>query len=61
MVKKNSKKNIYILREKKRESDKYLKVAAKGWLAHLVSQFACNARVIVDASSDTPVSHVKSL
>ena len=29
------------------------------WLAHLVSQFACNTRVIVDASSSTPVSHIK--
>ena len=32
-----------------------------GWLVHLVSWFACNARVIVDASSDPPVSNVKSL
>ena len=27
-----------------------------GWLAHLVSWFACNTRVIVDASSRPPVS-----
>ena len=27
----------------------------------LVSRFACNTRVIVDASSDPPVSNVKSL
>ena len=26
---------------------------------HLVSRFACNTRVIVDASSNPPVSHVK--
>ena len=32
-----------------------------GWLAHLVSRFACNTRVIVDASSNPPVSNVKSL
>ena len=32
-----------------------------GWLAHLVSRFACNTRVIVDASSNTPVSDVKPL
>ena len=36
-----------------------------GWateaLAHLISRFACNTRVIVDASSNPPVSHVKSL
>ena len=31
------------------------------WLAHLVSRFACNTRVIVDASSNPPVSNVKSL
>ena len=30
-------------------------------LAHLVSRFACNTRVIVDASSNPPVSNVKSL
>ena len=27
-----------------------------GWLAHLVSRFACNTRLIVDASSSPPVS-----
>ena len=27
-------------------------------LAHLVSRFACNTRMIVDASSSPPVSHV---
>lgn len=27
------------------------------WLAHLVSQFACNRRAIVDASSIPPVSN----
>ena len=32
-----------------------------GWLAHLVSRFACNTRVIVDASSNPPVSHLKLL
>ena len=32
-----------------------------GSLAHLVSRFACNTRVIVDASSNSPVSNVKSL
>ena len=31
------------------------------WLAHLVSLFACNTRVIVDASSNPLVSNVKSL
>ena len=30
-----------------------------GWLAHLVSQFACYTRVIVNASSYPPVSHLK--
>ena len=30
-------------------------------LAHLVSRFACNARVIVDASSHPPVSRLKLL
>ena len=30
-------------------------------IAHLVSRFACNTRVIVDASSNPPVSNVKSL
>ena len=30
-------------------------------LANLVSRFPCNARVIVDASSNPPVSNVKSL
>ena len=30
-----------------------------GWLAHLVSQFPCNTRMIVDASTSPPVSHVK--
>ena len=29
-----------------------------GWLAHLISRFACNTRLIVDASSSPPVSHV---
>ena len=28
-------------------------------LAHLVSRFACNTRVIVDASSSPPVSRIK--
>ena len=32
-----------------------------GWLAHLVSQFACNKMVIVDASSNPPVSNIKLL
>ena len=32
-----------------------------GWLARLVSQFACNTRVIVDASSNLTVSCVKLL
>ena len=31
------------------------------WLAHLVSRFACNTRVIDDASSNPPVSNDKSL
>ena len=31
------------------------------WLAHLVSRFTCNARVLVDASSNPPFSNVKSL
>ena len=31
------------------------------WLAHLVSRFAYNTGVIVDASSNPPVSNVKSL
>ena len=31
------------------------------WLAHLVSRFACDARVIADASSSPPVSRVKLL
>ena len=30
-----------------------------GWPAHFVSQFACNARLIVDASSNPTVSCVK--
>ena len=30
-------------------------------IAHLVSRFACNTRVIDDASSNPPVSNVKSL
>ena len=30
-------------------------------LAHLVSRFACNTMMIVDASSSPPVSHVKKL
>ena len=30
-----------------------------GWLAHLVSRFACNTRVIVDESSIPPVSRIK--
>ena len=29
------------------------------WLAYLVIRFACNARMIVDASSNPPVSNVK--
>ena len=32
-----------------------------GWLADLVSRFACNTRVIVDASSNPPVSRLKLL
>ena len=32
-----------------------------GWLAHLVSRFAFNTKVIVDVSSNPPVSNVKSL
>ena len=28
-------------------------------LAHLVTRFVCNTKVIVDASSNPPVSHVK--
>ena len=32
-----------------------------GWLAHLVSRFACDTRVIVDASSNPPVSRLKLL
>ena len=42
----------------------YKKSTAKphsGWLAHLVSRFACNTRVIVDASSNPPVSCLKLL
>ena len=31
------------------------------WIAHLVSRFACNTRVIVDVSLNPPVSNVKSL
>ena len=31
----------------------------RGWLAHLVSPFACNTRLIVDASSSPPASRVK--
>ena len=31
------------------------------WLALLIGRFACNTRVIVDASSNLPVSNVKSL
>ena len=38
-----------------------LKVMSTTWLAHLVSRFACNARVIVDASSNPPVSRLKLL
>ena len=30
-----------------------------GWLAHLVSRFACNARVIVNTCSNPSVSYVK--
>ena len=30
-------------------------------ISHLVSRFACNTRVIIDASSNPPVSNVKSL
>ena len=30
----------------------------EGWLAHLVCRFACNTRMMVDASSSPPVSHV---
>ena len=30
-----------------------------GRLAHLVSWFACNTRVIVNASSSPPISHIK--
>ena len=29
------------------------------WLAYLVSRFACNTRIIVDASSSPLVSHVE--
>ena len=36
-------------------------ICNKGRAAHLVRRFACNTRVIVDASSNPPVSHVKSL
>ena len=32
-----------------------------GWLAHLIGRFACNTRVIVDASSYPPVSCLKLL
>ena len=32
-----------------------------GWLAHLVSSFACNTRVIIEASSNPLVSNVKSM
>ena len=34
------------------------KVEGKTWLAHLVSRFACNTRVIVDASSSPTVSRI---
>ena len=34
---------------------------ALGLLAHLVCRFACNTRVIVDASSNPPVSRLKLL
>ena len=30
-----------------------------GWLKHLVGRFACYTRMILDASSSPPVSHVK--
>ena len=36
-------------------------VGSLGWLAHLVSWFACNTKVLVDASSNPPLSNVKSL
>ena len=32
-----------------------------GWLAHSVSRFACNTRVMVNASSNPPVSRLKLL
>ena len=38
---------------------KELSKIVSGWLAHLVSRFACNTRMIFDASSSPPVSHVK--
>ena len=31
------------------------------WLTHLVSRFACNARMIVDVSSTSPASHVNEI
>ena len=36
-----------------------MEFAESGWLAHLVSRFACNTRMIVDASLNLLVSHIK--
>ena len=38
---------------------KYSRIDKVGWLAHLVSRFACNASVIVDVSLSPPVSRIK--
>ena len=40
----------------------FYRIPSLGWLAHLVGRFACNTRrAIVEASSNPPVSNVKSL
>ena len=41
--------------------EKFSKFLPKAWLAHLVRRFACNTRVIVNASSNPLVSNVKPL
>ena len=49
-----------------KKSEQYVSIVffslhVQGYLAHLVSRFACNTRVIVYIRSNQPVSYVKLL
>ena len=55
--------NIYFLREVSlyQHDDTEILVKEHTWLAHLVSRFACNTRVIVNASSSPRISRLNLL